>query len=185
MSTCAARLRDERAAQRHRSRDRARSAAAQRVQPQIGRDLIVAAARGVQAAAGVADLVDQPRLDVHVHVLERVVPRQLAARELAPRRGADPSRDRRRVGGGDDALRGEHLGVRDRAGDVVREQPMIEADRGVERRRGGIERAFEATATCAFRFGHGAQYRRVVPMISVARSRFSVETEGARAGCPR
>ena len=66
-----------------------------RVEPQIGRDLIVAAARGVQPAAGVADLVDQPRLDVHVDVLERFVPRQLAARELlldAPQ----PVDDRRR-----------------------------------------------------------------------------------------
>lgn len=55
---------------------------ADRIQPQIGRDLIIATACGVEPAAGIADLIDQARLDVHVDVLERVVPGQRTAREL-------------------------------------------------------------------------------------------------------
>ena len=91
-----------------------------RVQPQIGRDLIVATAPGVEPAAGVADLVDEPRLDVHVDVLERLVPGQLAGREPSLD-AAEPVHDRACVGLGDEPAGREHLGVRDRARDVVRE----------------------------------------------------------------
>jgi hypothetical protein len=54
---------------------------------EVGRDLVVAAARGVQAAAGLADVFGEPRLDVHVDVLERGVEREAA--------GLDLVRDRR------------------------------------------------------------------------------------------
>ena len=40
-------------------------------QTKIHRHLVVAAARGVQASAGLADPLGEPRLDVHVDVLER------------------------------------------------------------------------------------------------------------------
>ena len=39
----------------------------------IGGDLVVAAAGGVQAAAGIADAVGQARLDIHVDVFQRLV----------------------------------------------------------------------------------------------------------------
>ncbi len=75
-----------------------------RVQPQIGGDLVVAAAPRVEPPPRVADLLDQPRLDVHVHVLERLVPRELARGEL-PLDAPQPGRDRGRVLGADDAAR--------------------------------------------------------------------------------
>ena len=44
------------------------------VKPQIKRDLIVPAPRGVQLRAGFADFFSEGALDIHVHVLERFVP---------------------------------------------------------------------------------------------------------------
>ena len=54
---------------------------------EIGRHLVVAAARGVQAPAGLADALGQARLDVHVDVFQRRVEREAA--------GLDLLRDRR------------------------------------------------------------------------------------------
>src|SRR6185503_15549875 len=139
-------------------RDQSRPGRA-RIQPQIGRDLVVAAARCVQPAARVADLLDQPRLDVHVHVLERRVPRQLPSRE-PPGHAPEPARDRRGVLGADQPLRREHLRVRDRACNIVRQQPPIELDRGIQRRGRRIEGLLESSASRTFRSGHGAQYKR-------------------------
>ena len=48
----------------------------------VGRDLVVARAAGVQALAGIADELDQARLDVQVHVLEVDLPVELAALDL-------------------------------------------------------------------------------------------------------
>ena len=56
-------------------------------QAEIGGDLVVAAARGVQAPAGLADALGQPRLDVHVDVFERRVEGEAS--------GLDLVRDRR------------------------------------------------------------------------------------------
>ena len=43
---------------------------------EIGRDLVVARARGVQPAGGSADQLGQPALDIHVNVLERTLERE-------------------------------------------------------------------------------------------------------------
>ena len=51
-------------------------------QAEIGRHLVVAAAPGVQALAGLADPLGQPRLDVHVDVLQRLGERKHAGRDL-------------------------------------------------------------------------------------------------------
>ena len=54
-------------------------------QLQIGGDLVVAAAAGVQLAADVAQPLDQGRLDVHVDVFELGAERELRrARSAAP-----------------------------------------------------------------------------------------------------
>ena len=63
---------------RRRSRRRA-----PRPQAQIGGDLVVARSPGVQLAAQRADELDEPRLDVHVHVFERRVPLHLALAHFA------------------------------------------------------------------------------------------------------
>ena len=43
------------------------------IKTEIGRDLIVARARGVQAAGGRADQLAEAALDIHVNVLERAL----------------------------------------------------------------------------------------------------------------
>ena len=57
-----------------------------RVQPQVGRHLVVARAPGVQLLAERADLGHQQRLDVHVHVLESGVELRRPGIELLPHR---------------------------------------------------------------------------------------------------
>ena len=53
------------------------------IEPHIQGDLIVAAARRVQFAAGAADLLGQPPLDVHVNVFVRRRELELAVVDLA------------------------------------------------------------------------------------------------------
>ena len=161
MSTCCARLGDQRAPQLIDRVDE-RVAAAARVEPQVGRDLIVAAARGVQPAARVADLLGQPRLDVHVDVLERCVPRQLAGREPLRRRCRSPSTIALGVLGADqDPCARQHPRVRHRACHVMRQQAPIEADRRVQRRR-RRDRGAPSKRRPLAPFGprHDAQYKR-------------------------
>ena len=43
------------------------------IEPEIGRHLVVARARGVQPSRGGADQLAQPALDIHVNVLERAL----------------------------------------------------------------------------------------------------------------
>ena len=98
-------------------------------QAQVGRHLVVAAAAGVQLFSRVADQRGQPRFDVQVHVFECQLPVEAAGVDV----GADlrqPAPDVGQVGRADDALRGQHLGMRQAAGDVGARQPLIEADAG-------------------------------------------------------
>ncbi len=52
-------------------------------QPEIRRHLVVAAARGMQPLAGLADAVGQPRLDVHVDVFQRDIEGEAAGLDFA------------------------------------------------------------------------------------------------------
>ena len=137
-------------------------------QPQahVGRDLVVARAAGVQPLAGVADELRQPRLDVEVHVLERRAAIRSAPGSISSRDLRQAALDRRQVGGADDALRGQHLGMREAAGDVG-------APRGAGRRRrspcsaGPARSSARRTAptrpriSCRIGFaGHGVSRRR-------------------------
>ena len=56
-------------------------------QAEVGGDLVVAAACGVQAAAGLADAIGEAGLDVHVNVFERGVEREAAGLDLVCDRG--------------------------------------------------------------------------------------------------
>ncbi len=98
-------------------------------QPQVGGDLVVAAAPGVQALAGVADELREPRLDVEVHVLELELPVECAGFDFLRDLG-QAALDVGKVGRADDALRGEHARMRKAAGDVGAPQAAVEADAG-------------------------------------------------------
>ena len=51
-------------------------------EPEIGRHLIVARARGVQPPGGRPDQLREPALDVHMDVLERALEGELAGLDL-------------------------------------------------------------------------------------------------------
>ncbi len=53
-------------------------------QPQIGRDLVVARARGVQASRGRPDQFGEPRLDIDVNVLIRIAEGKAAVFDFCP-----------------------------------------------------------------------------------------------------
>ena len=52
-------------------------------EPQVGRNLVVAAAAGVELAADVADPLDQRPLDVHVDVFQLLAELEAAGGDLA------------------------------------------------------------------------------------------------------
>ena len=107
---------------------------------QVGGHLIVAAARGVQSPAGLADDLDQSRLDVHVDVLERGLAARARPTRISWATCSRPATIRVGVRGGDEADRGQHAGVRLTAADVVAQQPAIEVDAGIQRRRRRVHR---------------------------------------------
>ena len=99
-------------------------------QLEVGRDLVVARAGGVEAARDRPDQLGQAVLDVHVDVFERGVLDQLAVGDL----GGDLLQsgvDGAGVLGRDDALRGKHRGVRSARGDVFAPQSLVDGDRGI------------------------------------------------------
>ena len=104
----------------------------------VGGDLVVAGAGGVEAGAGVADLLAEAHLDVEVDVLEVLAPDELAGLDL----GLDLLEaldDGVGVFGGDDALLAEHLRVGDGGFDVVRVERPVVADGGAVFEGEGVE----------------------------------------------
>jgi hypothetical protein len=96
-------------------------------QPEIGRDLIVAAARGMEASRDRADRLGEPRLGLHVDVLEREVLRRTALLVILAY-AVEPHRDRRRVLGRHDSACTQHRDVRLGARDVLPPQPFVEGN---------------------------------------------------------
>ena len=112
-------------------------------EPQIGRDLVVARARGVQALAGLADKRGQPPFDVEVHILGVERPGELALVDLAP----DPREaalDRRKIRFLDDAGRCQHACMGEGGGNIVPGKPPIEINRGAEALYALVDRLPEA-----------------------------------------
>ena len=94
---------------------------------EVGGDLVVAAAAGVQAFAGLADTIGEARLDVHVNVFEIGGEAEAARLDLV----GDvfkPVADGGFVGPGDDALACQHGGVGARSGDVLAPHLAVEAN---------------------------------------------------------
>ena len=102
------------------------------VQRQVGGDLVVARAAGVQLAAERTDELGQAPLDRHVDVLvalgerERPPPKLAGDRRRGPRAAASSSSSLEHAG----ACERPRVGTGSR--DVVRRQAAVEADRGVE-----------------------------------------------------
>ena len=100
-------------------------------EPDIQRDLVVAAAAGVQPLAGVADAGGQRLLDKGMHVLGCRVDRERAGVQIL-KDTAQTLRNRGGVRGRDDALLAEHRRMGQAAADVLLDHPAVEPDRGVE-----------------------------------------------------
>src|SRR3569832_1187754 len=101
------------------------------IEAHVGRDLVVARAASMQLLAGDTDAVGEPRLNVHVHVLETHGPREIAARDLDAY-GLQARRDGRALLVAQYADMGKHAGVGDRTGDVMHKETQVEIDRGGE-----------------------------------------------------
>ena len=99
---------------------------------EVDRHLVVARAGGVQAAGVGADQFGQPRLDIHMDVLQLAGEGELAVLDLLQDH-RQASGDPLLVGLGNDALSGEHFGMRDGALDVLPVELAVEIDRGVDR----------------------------------------------------
>ena len=136
-------------------------------QPQahIGRHLVVAAAAGVQAFAGIADQSRQARFDVEVHVFEVELPLEMTGFDFSANRG-HAVLNRLVVGGTDDALVAQHFGVRQAAGDVGQPQPFVKkyaggvafdqvAHRLGEQRRPGLAFVVQLVVKWVVRWGGG------------------------------
>ena len=112
---------------------------------QIGRDLVVARAGGVQAAGSRADQRGKPCLDIHVDVFERAVEGKAAGLDLIPH-PVQAVRDRDCVFLRHDSLRRQHGDVSDGARDILRVEPPVEVDGGVDRLHHLVGRCLEAAA---------------------------------------
>jgi hypothetical protein len=126
----------------------------QRVEAQVGRDLVVAAARGVQLLARLTDLLGELDLEVHMDVLEGGVEidRALAELLLDDLQGGD---DLVGLLDRDDPLAREHAGVGDGPGDIVRQEAPVERGGRVEACRVGVEPGAETSTT------HGGRHNTV------------------------
>ena len=101
------------------------------IQPEIGRHLVVARARGMQPARRLADDFGQPRLDIHVDVFQRARKREVAAGDFRLN-AVQTLTNLRRIGAGDNAAFTKHCGMGLRAGNILGEKAVIEADRGID-----------------------------------------------------
>jgi len=116
-------------------------------QPQtdIGRDLVITAATGVQFFTGHADAVGQTRFDVHVHVFQVDAPVELTGFDFALD-GFEAVDDAVALGIGQHANLGQHRGVSHGAHDVVAIKALVESDGGGETRNEGVDGFTEAAA---------------------------------------
>ena len=118
---------------RHQRRDQLRRPDRMRphVERQVRGHLVVARAPGVELAPHRAGDLGEAPLDRHVDVLVVVADLELASRELAGDR-VEPGEQRVALAVVDDPGAVERAHVRARALDVLRPQPQVEADRGVD-----------------------------------------------------
>ena len=101
------------------------------IHAEIERDLVIAAARGMELFAGVADALGQDALDVHVDIFIVDGKFYLAVLNVGED-GGEASDNLVCFFGGDDVLLTEHLRVRHAALDILAVQAVVELNGGVE-----------------------------------------------------
>ncbi len=121
------------------------------IQTHVESHLIVPAARGVELSSHVTDLLDEPRLDIHVDVLELRGKLEPSRPDL-PGDFSQPFLDALRVPWRENPLMGKHPRVGNASQDILPEQPLIERDRLGEPLHLG-RRLLPETAGPAFFFG--------------------------------
>ena len=125
------------------------------VEAEVGSDLVVAGAGGVELAGERADLLCEAGLDVHVDVFELRLEDECAVLELVEDLVEAPF-DLAGFGGGDDVLAREHAGVGNRRLDVLGEEHGVGVDGGgvgLDELVGGLVEAAGPGLRC--RFGCG------------------------------
>ena len=126
------------------------------VEEQVGRHLVVAAAAGVEPPRRLADLLGEPGLDIHVHVLERRVEREASVFDLLFD-VLEPLEQRGLVLGPDQLAGPEHPRVSAGEAQVVARQRPVEMDRCREAFYRGVGRRLEpASPELPGSGGHGA-----------------------------
>ena len=98
------------------------------IEAKIERNLIVAAASSVQFGAGRSDPFSQRRLDVHVHVFQRLVPDELVRSDLVFDL-AQTARDHLKFIGGENPGAGKSGSVRNGSSNIVVIETAIEGNR--------------------------------------------------------
>ena len=100
------------------------------IEPEVGRHLVVARARGMQLAGDRADQLGEPALDIQMDVLERAREFECAGLDLG-RDLVEAARDLFASALRDDAGRAEHGDMRLGGENIVAPQPLVEVDGGV------------------------------------------------------
>ena len=100
------------------------------IEPEIGRHLVVARARGMELAGDRPDQLAQPALDIQMNVLERTRELELARLDLGGDR-VETARDLLGLFRVDDAGRAKHGDMRLRGHDIVTPQALVEVDGGI------------------------------------------------------
>ena len=122
------------------------------VQPEVGGDLVVARARGVQFLAGVADQLDEFGLDIHMNIFAGLGPVETPLRDLR-------ANGRKAVCNAAEFLRrqhadvGQHSGMGDGRANIVAVQPPIKPDRSGKRLHERVRRSGKS-ASPGFFFAH-------------------------------
>ncbi len=114
-------------------------------QPEIQRHLVVARARRMQTPGRRSDELRKAGLHIHVNVFEFLPEGKGSGRQLRLDRG-QALLDRGGVRRRDDPGGGQHGRVRARAGDVLRRQAPVEADRHIDRLHDRVRLGGEASA---------------------------------------
>src|SRR5262249_48921238 len=106
------------------------------IETEIGRHLVVARARRVQPPGGRPDQFGEPRLDVHMNILERPLEAEPALLDLF-QDVVEPANDLAGVLLGDDAAPAQHPGMGLARQDILAEQAAVDVYRGVDLRHDG------------------------------------------------